>query len=142
MLPFAAGLNAALARHHDELVDALASAIERQNERKAPEGRQIVHMARAEVSQAVFGLRAVLAEALEGAGDERRRHFFGTLFPGLRDAGVRLSEVVGMAPLLFAHVTRFAMLSLPPEQHDEAAAWIAEYAFHHTVDLARVWVPE
>ncbi|HEU4536554.1 MAG TPA: hypothetical protein VFS00_20660 [Polyangiaceae bacterium] len=141
-LPFAAGLNDALARHHDELVDDLFDVIERQNERKAPEGREIVHMSRDEISQTIHGLRAVIAEALEGAGDERRRHFFDTLFPGLRAAGVRLTDIIGMVPLLFVQITRAAVTNLPAGQRRDATKWVAEFSFHYTLDVVRVWAPE
>jgi hypothetical protein len=142
MLPFAVGLNAALARHHDELVDALLDVIERQNARKAPEGRAIVHMSRAEIAQTIHGLRAIIAEGLEGSADVRRRHFFDTLFPGLRDAGVRFTDVVGMIPLLFVQITRAVVSDLPAEQHAAAVNWVAEFSFYYTLDLTRVWVPE
>jgi hypothetical protein len=140
--PFAAPLNALLAQHHDELAGALYDAIARQNEQKARDGRQIVHMGRDEMSQSVHGMRAVLAEALEGSSDVLRRNFYETLFPGLRDAGVRLTDMIGTVPLLYCHVVRIAVTHLPPELRDDAARWVAEYAFRYAADVARVWVPD
>ncbi|HEU4411724.1 MAG TPA: hypothetical protein VFS43_41155 [Polyangiaceae bacterium] len=140
--PFAAQLNALLARHRDELVEALYGAIERQNEQKALEGRQIVDMSRDEMSQSVHGLRAVLAETLAGATDELRRNDYETLFPGLRDAGVRLTDMVGTLPLLYCHVVRIATAHLPPDLRDDDAHWVGEYAFRHATDIVRVWVPD
>ncbi|HEU4535035.1 MAG TPA: hypothetical protein VFS00_13000, partial [Polyangiaceae bacterium] len=138
----AAGLNDALARHHDELVDDLFDVIERQNARKARSGREIVYMSRDEIAQAMHGVRSVIAEALEGAGDDCRRHFFDTLFPGLRDVGMRFTDVIGLVTLLFVQITRAVVLELPAEQCRDATNWVAEFSLYYTLDVTRVWVPE
>ncbi|HEU4411146.1 MAG TPA: hypothetical protein VFS43_38190, partial [Polyangiaceae bacterium] len=109
--------------------------------RKALEGRELVHMARDEISQTIHGLRSIIAEGLEGEGDERWRHFFETLFPGLRDAGVRLEDLIGMVPLLFCHVARIAAVRLPADQRDDAVRWAAEFSYGYAIAVARVWVP-
>lgn len=141
-LPFAAGLNEALERYHDEFVEDMFNTLERQNARKARSGHEVIYISRDELAQAVHGAYTVIAEALEGSSDECRRHFFDTLFPGLRDLGLRFSDVIGLVTAFFVHITRAIVLELPAEQRRDATNWVAEFSLHYVLDVTRVWVPE